>query len=136
MTDLSQDEQTILLIAANGEPMMPIGRWRKAAEALVDRGYLNPRPHAGDPTGFFNLHITSTGRTAIAEAERAPVLAMHQLTADIERQQADLRRAAEAIAVQMVDLAERSNAITGDAPRDALEKWAKVIGKRALELVR
>ena len=27
MTDLSQDELTVLLIAAKGEPMIPIGRW-------------------------------------------------------------------------------------------------------------
>ena len=35
MTDLSQDELTVLMIAATGERMMPIGRWEAPAKSLV-----------------------------------------------------------------------------------------------------
>lgn len=136
MTDLSQDEITLLLIAANGEPMMPIGRWRVSATSLVQKGYLNPRPHPGDPEGFFNLHITPSGRKAVKDADDEPHVSMQMLTEDIQRQQERLRRQAEGIVVQLVDLAEESSKVTGDSPRDAMEKWAKVIGQRALELVK
>lgn len=136
MSDLTQDETTLLLIAANGEPMMPIGRWRASAENLVAKGYLKPRPHAGDPTGFFNLHITAAGQAAVDASEQQTAVTMTMITSDIERQHEKLRGEAEAIAVSMANLAERSAQVTGENARASMQKWAKVIGKRALELVR
>jgi hypothetical protein len=139
MSDLSADELTVLLIAAKGEPMMPIGRWRAPAESLVRRKMLIPRPHAGDPEGFFNLHITALGKKAAAECEREDDEALRDMitqSQSVNHSHAKIRANAEQIAVQLVDLAQASNKVTGDPPVEALEKWTRLILKRALEMMR
>lgn len=55
---LSDDEYTVLMIAAEGESMMPIGRWQPAVESLIERGYLRSLDR-------FNNVITPQGRAAI-----------------------------------------------------------------------
>ena len=138
MSDLSSDELTVLLIAAKGEPMMPIGRWRAPAESLVRRKYLIPRPHAGDPEGFFNLHITATGQKAAEQCDREDDEALRDmvmLSQSAMHSHKQIRANAEQIAVQLVDLAQASNQVTGDPPVEALEKWTRLILKRALEMM-
>lgn len=137
--DLTPDEKTVLLIATQGEPMIPIGRWKGPVASLVARGFLAPRGHGGDPTGHFNHHITPTGKAAVDDVEREDDEALRSLITASNiagHEQKKARAAAEQIAVQLVDLAEASSRVTGDSVRAALEQWAKVIGQRALELVR
>ena len=69
MTELSQDELTVLLVAREGEPMMPIGRWEAPVRSLLARGYLRSHRHEGDPTGYFNNYITPQGKLAADKAE-------------------------------------------------------------------
>ena len=59
MSDLSQDELTVLMIAVHGESMMAIGRWQKPIERLLQKGYMQSR--GGDN---FNCIITPAGRAA------------------------------------------------------------------------
>lgn len=63
VSPLTRDEVTILSIAAEGESMMPIGRWEKSVENLVKRGFLERHDK-------FNNTITEAGRAAL-EAEEA-----------------------------------------------------------------
>jgi hypothetical protein len=136
---LTNDEKTVLLIAAQDQPMMPIGRWRAPAEELVRKKYLKPTPHDGDPEGFFNLRITPSGRKAVDDAEVEDDQALRDmvmLNASIQHSQAQIRANAEQIAVQLVDLAQASQKVTGDPPPAALEKWARLILKRALEMLK
>jgi len=139
MADLNKDELTVLMIAAEGEPMMPIGRWRAPAESLVAKGLLQPRPHAGDPTGFFNLHITAAGKAQVAQEESAfdgQLRTMIDVNNQVHRAKNQARAAAEQIAVQLVDLTELSVKVTGDDKIKALREWSKVILIRALEMMR
>jgi hypothetical protein len=136
---LSQDEKTVLLIAAEGEPMMPIGRWKPAVEALVTKGFMKPHPHPGDPTGYFNHRITAAGVEAVVDAEHDDDQALKALISrsnSIGHEHKKLRKTAEQIAVQLVDIAEASHKVTGDAKVEALRQWAKVILERALEMMR
>ena len=136
--NLTSDEQTVLIIAAKGEPMMPIGRWRDAATMLVAKGFLKPRPHAGDPDGFFNLHVTAAGQAAAEQLEKADDAALGEMIGrsnQIGHAQTRIRAQAEKIAASMVDLVEASVKVTGEAKTQSLENWARVILKRALELV-
>ena len=57
MSELSQDEFTVLLIAVEGESMIPIGRWRAPILALADRGLMKRNDG-------FNYGITPEGRKA------------------------------------------------------------------------
>lgn len=63
MTELTDDEFTVLLIAQQGESMMPIGRWEKPVESLVQKGFL----HRYDK---FNNSITTSGKE-VAKARSA-----------------------------------------------------------------
>lgn len=138
MTDLSQDELTVLLIAAKGEPMIPIGRWKAPTESLVARGYLKPHPHSGDPTGHFNHYITLAGQAA---AQQEDTIYDQQLgnmigtSNAIAHEQKKARASAEQIAVQLVDLAELSGRVTGEDRKTALERWARIILTRSLEMI-
>src|SRR5713226_2550530 len=102
MADLTQDELTMLLIAAKGEPMMPIGRWRESAESLIDKGFIAPNPQVGDPTGFFNLRITKAGKVQ-AEQEDSDFDGQLRTMLDVNKQikhaQAQARASAEQFAV-------------------------------------
>ncbi len=139
MADLNQDELTVLLIAAKGEPMMPIGRWRAPAESLIAKGLIQPRPHAGDPTGFFNLHITAAGKAQAAQEESdfdGQLRIMIDINNQIHHAKTQARAAAEQIAVQLVDLTELSVKVTGDDKTKALREWSRVILTRALEMMK
>ena len=129
MSDLSSDELTILMIADKGESMMPIGRWEAPVKSLLARGYL----HANDK---FNNVITDAGRQAVIQDEDGTARQMIDTNNAIVNGKAHARANAEAIAVQLVDLAELSSKITGDDKAQALQRWARLILTRAVELLR
>jgi hypothetical protein len=135
---LSDDEYTILTIAAKGEPMMPIGRWKPAALSLVAKGYLRGTPSPQDPDGMFNLRITPEGVKASEESETAMDALFGQIITgsnQIGHLQKKARASAEQIAVQLVDLASLSEQATGEDKKTALERWARLILTRSLEMI-
>jgi hypothetical protein len=67
MATLTDDEYSVLMIAAQGAPMIAIGRWKPSIESLLAKKYLS------DPTGDqFNCVITPEGRAAM-EAHQGEV---------------------------------------------------------------
>lgn len=126
MSDLSDDEVTVLLIAAKGESMMPIGRWEAPVNSLVAKGLL--RRH-----DKFNNVITDAGMKAAEKDEDDVARQMIEANNVVAAGKQQARASAEAIAVQLVDLAELSARTTGDDKVEALRKWARVILERALE---
>jgi hypothetical protein len=60
---LSDDEFTVLMIAAEGQSMMPIGRWQEPVESLVAKGFLKEHDK-------FNCVITPTGREALRKHDQ------------------------------------------------------------------
>ena len=128
MTELTQDELTVLLIAAGGESMMPIGRWASPVESLVRRGYL----HANDR---FNNVITPEGRAAAELTQASNERAVGAVNNEIQVAQARARQMAQGIATQLVELSQISSKVTAEAPKKALERWSRIILTRALELL-
>ena len=92
MSDLSQDELTILMIAAEGESMMPIGRWEKPLDSLVAKGLM----HRHDK---FNVVITPDGRKACKETEDGNIRGLIEANNTMVTGKETARRNAEAIAV-------------------------------------
>lgn len=139
MANLTDDEKTVLLIAHAGGPMAPIGRWKEPTESLVAKGLLKPRPHLGDPDGYFNMHITEAGKNAAIELDREDDIALGRLleaastTGHIQRKCA---AHAEQIAVQMVDLVELSMQATSGSKLDEAKRWGEVIGNRVKEMLK
>jgi hypothetical protein len=70
--ELSDDELTILAIAAEGESMIPLGKWEKAVERLVSLGYLRRLDK-------FNNVITARGKARAAAQEDADAVAFINL---------------------------------------------------------
>lgn len=139
MTDLTNDEKTVLLIAQAGGPMAPIGRWKAPVESLAAKGFLKPHCHPGDPTGHFNMHITDAGKDAAVELDREDDVALGQLLETASRTghiQHKCAAHAEQIAVQMVDLVELSIQATGDSKEFTAKHWNGVIGRRVLEMLK
>jgi hypothetical protein len=135
---LSSEEQTVLLIAAAGEPLMPIGRWKPAVESLVAKGFMKPHPHPGDPTGYFNHRITAAGAAVANQAEQETDDLLGEIltrSSQIGYEQKKARAQAEQIAVQLVDLAELSSQVTGETKIETLRRWSEIILTRALEML-
>lgn len=65
MSDLTQDELTVLMIAAGGESMIAIARWKQPIESLIQKGYMVPQG-----SDNFNCVITEAGRQACAGQEQ------------------------------------------------------------------
>jgi hypothetical protein len=63
MSDLTDDELTVLLITERGAPLFAIGRWEKPIKALAARGLLRPAPDG------MRYEITDEGREAALAAE-------------------------------------------------------------------
>lgn len=139
MANLSTDEKTVLLIAHASGPIAPIGRWKAPTESLVAKGFLKPRPHPGDPDGYFNMHITREGEAVVIELDREDDATLGRLleaasaTGHIQRKCA---AHAEQIAVQMVDLVELSVQATGGSKIDEAKRWGEVIGNRVKEMLK
>jgi hypothetical protein len=132
VSDLTDDEYTVLAIAAQGQYMAPIGRWEQPVYALARRGLLFKHDAV-------NYTITSLGKTALANREqdddRALGMAL-QKVARAPQVQSTTQDFAEQAAHHLVDAAKASAVVTGDTPEAAAEKWGALIVKRAKDLLR
>lgn len=124
MTDLTDDEFSVLLIAAQGESMIPIGRWQKPVESLVAKGFLFRQDQN-------NNTITNAGRRAVEARDNADAKALIEVAAAMP----NIRAVADGMATALAGIARESNRVTGDAPADAARKWSEIILTRALELL-
>jgi len=121
---LSNDELTVLMIAAQGESMMPIGRWEKPVESLVAQGLLKRHDK-------FNNVITPEGERALAkdddarqliETNNAIVLAKQQMEQAIGKAARELKAATE-IAMR----------VTGEPFDVAVKNVARLVAQRVTE---
>lgn len=135
MVDLSDDEQTVLSIAAHGEYMAPIGRWSEPIKSLHAKGLM----HRHDD---FNYVITDAGRKVQQVEEQSRDDAMTQAfqrvgaaTNTLVAAQKDIHTLVESAATSMAEVARLSSAATGEPVNEELKKWTLVLAKRALELV-
>lgn len=126
---LSADEITVLTIAAQGESMMPIGRWEKPCERLLSLRYLAPSPDK------FNLRITLDGKRAIERDENESLGEMISVAGQIQHVQNAVRDAAEEAAKALAEVSRQSSIATGDRPSNAARQWGKVIIDRAVEIL-
>lgn len=133
-TSLTDDEYTVLLIAAEGQSMMAIGRWEKSVDALVVRGLLERKDK-------FNNFITLAGRQEAAKREKqdgnAVLEAYKRATGEVVGPRRDqLRMAGEELA-QLLANAARTLARENDIPVElAVRQASEVVLDRALEILK
>lgn len=141
MPDLTDDEVTVLTLAAQGNSMMAVARWEKPADSLVEKGFLVRHDK-------FNHSITPAGRKALEQTQqqdeaaldnairqimRAPPTAVSH-GAQISQKQAAVN--AEMAANHLVLAVQLSCSVTGDSIELAARQWAEQILAAALEKLR
>ena len=133
MTDLSQDELTVLLIAAKGESMIPIGKWGKAIKDLAARGLMR----ATDDANYF---ITEAGRKAQVDTEDADIRAMivtnnrvveAKQTAVLENRDVQLSRSIEQAALHPSFAIKTAQKVPGARPDRAAGQVIFEVVRRA-----
>lgn len=135
MIDLTDDERTVLMIAAEGESMMAIARWEKPVESLIQKGLMR----RGDK---FNNFITQAGRIALGAAFPGTVYgdeAYRQIletAAKVRNAQTQAAQSAEQVAQHLVIAAKASHAVTGDSLEHSAREWSRIALERALELLK
>lgn len=131
MSNLSQDEFTVLLLAAEGESMIPIGRWKAPILALTERGLMKCNDQV-------NYAITLEGRKACAERNNEDDALLRPLLEGAARLNNARTQAQQSVeqAAQCLATAAKSSAIaTGDDVTTSLREWSRVALNRALELI-
>lgn len=129
MTDLTEDERTVLMIAAEGQSMMAIALWEKPIDSLVAKGLME----RGDK---FNNFITPAGRALIKETEDEPYRQILEVGINLRNQQEQARASVEQAAMHLMLAAKASALATGDTPQAAAASWSPKILERALELLK
>jgi hypothetical protein len=131
---ITDDEFTVLMIAAKGEYMLPIGRWEKPIYALADKGLLC-RQHVNGGAQYL---ITKAGRQAIEDREKdenEQIKAVLNKAKELPALSEKLRASAEQAAQLLVGIAKESGQITGHTAGEAARKWADAIRQRALDIL-
>jgi FkbM family methyltransferase len=80
---MTDDEMTVLMIAAEGESMAPIGRWKEPLLALTERGLMS----ASDSVNYV---ITVKGRSELAREEKLRDGAFAKAVLEQRRENSDL----------------------------------------------
>lgn len=130
MSSLTEDEATVLMIAAKGESIIAIARWEKLIDDLVGRGLMQR-------LNKHNNVITLAGQQALEQYEKGTdedlrqVLGFAQQIANV-RTQASL--SGEQAANHLLIAARASSAATGDSLESAIRKWGAVAIERAIEM--
>lgn len=128
---ISDDEFYVLMIAAGGNSMIPIGRWEQPVKALAERGLMCRIDSA-------NYVITNAGREAIKQRDkqddqelRAALKAGHWAR-DVQE---NIQAFVEDTAQKLARAAGASAKITGDSHERTVKRWGDEIVLRALELM-
>lgn len=129
MSTLTDDEYTVLSLAAKGEWMIPIGYWEKPVKDLALRGLL----HANDSV---NYSITPAGRVAWSENEDEPYRRILESGTKIANARAQAQQEVEQAAVHLGRAAKASILVTGDSAEHAVASWLDAVKERAVEWVK
>jgi hypothetical protein len=128
---LSNDETTVLMIAAQGEYMLAIGRWQLPVTSLASKGLLRSQ----QVNGGAQYTITEAGHKALGDQEAEEDQKLASVIARSSETIATVRGYAEQAAGFLAKAAKGSHQMTGDSPIDAAKQWSDVVLRRALELL-
>lgn len=127
---LTEDEYTLLLIAADGGSIAAIGKWEKPVEGLVRRGYMLAHDK-------FNHTITAAGK-AVAEGEedgrlRDVINANNRAHGQISAPRNDATELVTQAAVLILRAAQLTAPISGHDVAYAIDQWAMAAASKAKE---
>ena len=130
---ITDDEFSVLMIAARGEYMLAIGRWEAPCKALAAKGMMQVQMLNGGP----QYTITEAGRAAIQDREKEEDRNWGALIEAGSRLGAAQKTAREHVeaAAQAIAKAAKAGSAPGDTPESAARKWMPAILERALDII-
>lgn len=132
MPDLSDDERAVLMIAAQGQSMLAIGRWQKPVENLTVLGLLKR-------LDAFNFVITDNGKKILAERQDDENTDFRNALAAVNSAQQSRDHAVQSgnqSAYHLSMAAKAAAKISGLTPEQECWSIGQGIIQRALELLK
>lgn len=132
VSQLTDDEYAVLMIADQGQHMLAIGRWEKPVKNLVACGYMRK-------VDDVNYLITDAGRQAMQSRDKeddAALLTVFNHGINMKNAHAQIAESLQSAALHLSHAVRATTMVTGDTPEFAAKKWALEIEKRALELLK
>lgn len=127
---LTEDEHAVLLIAAEGGSIAPIGKWKVPVEALARRGLLRK-------LDSMNYVETEAGTKAATELEdshlRDVIHANNRAHAQISAPGNDATQLVEQAAALILRAAQLTAPISGHEVAYAIDQWAMAAASKAKE---
>ena len=132
MSEISDDEFSVLMIAKQGQSMIPIGRWKSPVLKLAQKGLLQC-------VDSVNYVITPQGEAMCDERDRDDDGAFRQILESsnkIANARTQAQQSVEQAALHLSHAAKASALATGDPAAFCAEKWTPIILQRAIELLK
>lgn len=132
MTDLTPDERTVLMIAAEGQSMIAIGRWEQPIDSCVAKGLM-------ERADKFNNFISAKGRAALDLEDKADdsyYRGILETAAKVRNQRQQAIMSAEQAAQHLAYAARASAPATGDTLENAARQWSVAVLEKALEILK
>ena len=132
ITQLSDDEFTVLSIASQGESLADLGqfsRWSAPINSLLRRGLMIQKDK-------FNNIITPAGKEALEghEKDQDKVIGrMIEVSSQIGAAQAKIRDMVNQVSDALVAIGKESNKVTGEDARLAARRWASIAADEAVK---
>jgi len=131
MSEISDDEFSVLLIAKQGQSMIPIGRWKSPVLNLAQKGLLQC-------VDSVNYIITPQGEAICDERDRDDDSQFRKILESsnkIANARTQAQQSVEQAALHLSFAAKASALATGRHTDEELKQWLKVAYERALELL-
>ena len=132
MSEISDDDFSVLMIAKQGQSMIPIGRWKSPVLKLAQRGLLQC-------VDSVNYVITPQGEAMCDERDRSDDDSFRQILESsnkIANARTQAQQSVEQAALHLSYAAKASALATGDSPETAVYRWIDAIKYRAIEILK
>ena len=132
MSEISDDEFSVLMIAKQGQSMIPIGRWKSPVLNLAKKGLLQC-------VDSVNYVITPQGEAICDERDRSDDDSFRQILESsnkIANARTQASQSVEQAALHLSFAAKAAAIATGDPFVVCLDKWLPVVRERAIELLK
>jgi ABC-type Fe2+-enterobactin transport system substrate-binding protein len=128
---ITNDEAAVLMLAAEGQFMLAIGRWEAPIKSLTEKGMLKLEYLNGGP----QFTITDAGMVACGkydeESTQQLALALGKTATALSQTRSLVEQAAQLLASAVKEASQA----TGDNPEIHLKQWLDIARKRVLNLL-
>lgn len=129
VTELTSDELTVLLIAHQGERLIPMGRWEAPVKSLAAKGLLRKENDV-------NYVCTDAGHAGHAEADKQEGDYLRE-TVPMRNAFAQYQLSSQEACKHLVVAAKSAASVTGDSLEEALQKTTlEVIKMSRFEIIK